>query len=463
MIIKSRELTFMEDGSINLKMISNCISEHIKEVPRLQKLYDYYLGKHEILKRAKSNSYCANEKAVFNHAKNIVDSVIGYVFGQPIGYTNLTDEIAEHLVLIDEDSHNIELATDSSIFGRSYELVYMDDELTNKPMPCLATLSPLNTFVVYDNSIRKAPMFAVTYSANEDLSGNIINYTVLVYTEDLILTFITKDIEDPKLQLISEEVHMFGGVPILELSNNKQQEGDFEQVISLIDLYNILMNDRVNDKEQLVDSLLIVKGMSLGDSEEEVSDTVRFIRDNRILELEQGESDAKYLVKSMNEADIEVLKKAIIEDIHKLSHVPNMADENFVGNSSGIAMKYKLLGFENLGITKERMFKQMLRKRFKLISNIEGIRGTALDLPSISITMTRTLPIDMQERLQIVQGLEGILSLRTRIQMFDEELDIEEELKRIEEENSKRDAQMSQAFMQYDFNTQEDTQEDTQP
>ena len=462
MIIKSRELTFLEDGSINLKMISNSISEHIKEVPRLQKLYDYYLGKHEILKRAKSNSYCANEKAVFNHAKNIVDSVIGYVFGQPIGYTNLTDEIAEHLVLIDEDSHNIELATDSSIFGRSYELVYMDDELTNKPMPCLATLSPLNTFVVYDNSIRKAPMFAVTYSANEDLSGNIINHTVLVYTEDLILTFITKDIEDPKLQLISEEVHMFGGVPILELSNNKQQEGDFEQVISLIDLYNILMNDRVNDKEQLVDSLLIVKGMSLGDDEEEVSDTVRFIRDNRILELEQGDSDAKYLVKSMNEADIEVLKKAIIEDIHKLSHVPNMADENFVGNSSGIAMKYKLLGFENLGITKERMFKQMLRKRFKLISNIEGIRGTALDLPSISITMTRTLPIDMQERLQIVQGLEGILSLRTRIQMFDEELDIEEELKRIEEENTQRDIKMSQAFMQYDFNTQEDTQEDTQ-
>ena len=224
MIIKNRDLTFAEDGSINLKMISNCITEHIKEIPRLQKLYDYYLGKHEILKRAKSNSYCANEKAVFNHAKNIVDSVIGYVFGQPISYTNLTDEIAEHLTLIDEDSHNIELATDMSIYGRAYELVYMDDELTDKPMPYLATLSPLNTFVVYDSSIRKAPMFAVTYSANEDIKGNVVNYTVLVYTEDLILTFITKDIDDPKLQLISEEVHMFGGVPIIELSNNKQQK-----------------------------------------------------------------------------------------------------------------------------------------------------------------------------------------------------------------------------------------------
>ena len=336
LIIKSRELTFAEDGSINLKMIANCIAEHIAEVPRLQKLYDYYVGKHAILNRAKSNSYCANEKAVFNYAKTIVDSIVGYAFGQPISYTNLTDEIAEHLVLIDEDSHNTELATDMAIFGRAYELIYMDDELTNKPMPYLATLSPLNTFVVYDNTIRKAPLFAVTYSANEDIEGNVVNYTVLVYTEDMILTFLAKDINDAKLQLISEEVHMFQGVPIIELSNNKQQEGDYEQVIGLIDLYNILMNDRVNDKEQLVDSLLVVKGMSLGDDEEEVSSTVQWIRDSRILELEQGDSDAKYLVKSMNETDIEVLKKAIVEDIHKFSHVPNMADENFVGNSSGI-------------------------------------------------------------------------------------------------------------------------------
>ena len=461
MIIKSRELTFMEDGSINLKMIANCIAEHLNEVPRLNKLQDYYMGKHDILNRAKSNSYCANERAVFNHAKNIVDSVIGYVFGQPISYTNLSDEISEHLVLIDEDSHNIEIATDMSIFGRAYELIYIDVELTDKPMPYLATLSPLNTFVVYDNSIRKAPMFAVTYSANEDIEGNVVNYTVLVYTEDLILTFITKDIDDAKLQLVSEEVHMFGGVPIIEVSNNKQQEGDYEQVIGLIDLYNILQNDRVNDKEQLVDSLLVVKGMSLGDDEEEVSSTVQWIRDSRILELEQGDSDAKYLVKSMNETDIEVLKKAILEDIHKFSHIPNMADENFVGNSSGIAMKYKLLGFENLGITKERMFKQMLRKRFKLISNIEGIRGTALDLPSISITMNRTLPIDMQERLTILQGTEGILSLRTRLQRYDEELDVDEEIKRIEEENAKRDSQMSQAFMQYNFgDVQQDTEDD---
>lgn len=114
-------------------------------------------------------------------------------------------------------------------------------------------------------------------------------------------------------------------------------------------------------------------------------------------------------------------------------------------------MKYKLLGFENLGITKERMFKQLLRKRLKAISNIEGLRGTALDLSSISIIMKRTLPIDLQERLTILQGTQDILSLRTRLQRYDEELDIDEELRRIAEERAERDAQMSQAFLQYNF------------
>lgn len=132
-------------------------------------------------------------------------------------------------------------------------------------------------------------------------------------------------------------------------------------------------------------------------------------------------------------------------------------------------MKYKLLSFEQLGINKERMFKQLLRKRFKLIYNIENLRNNSFDLSAISIVMTRTLPIDRMERLQVLQGTDGILSLRTRLQRYDEELDVDAELERIAEEKAERDTQMSQAFLQYNFqgtqfepkqNEQEDTEED---
>ena len=46
--------------------------------------------------------------------------------------------------------------------------------------------------------------------------------------------------------------------------NDGQRQGDFEQVISLIDAYNTLQSDRVNDKEQFVDSLMYIKGQILG-------------------------------------------------------------------------------------------------------------------------------------------------------------------------------------------------------
>lgn len=456
MIIKNRDLAFNMDGTPNMAMIVNVMEEHKMELHRLKKLLDYYNGKHEILRRQKSSDRCANNKAVFNHAQNITDTVVGYVHGNPISYSGGNIEsLLEHFVIIDEDSHNAELGIDASIFGRAYELIYIDDELTNKPMPYLATLNPLNTFVVYDTTIKKKPIYAITYNENLDLDGNIESYNVLVYTEDTIYTYLCNTLGGVGT-LIDAEIHNFNGIPIIELNNNKFEQGDFEQVIPLIDLYNILMNDRVNDKEQLVDALLVIIGLNLGDTLDEQSETTRLIRDERILSIEANgdgtaTGDAKYLTKSLNETEIEVLKKAIETDIHKLTKVPNMSDENFANNVSGVAMAYKLLGFEQLGVNKERQFMKLLRKRLALISNIEGIKGNNLDLNKISIVMKRTLPVNLDDKLKELQGTEGCLSLRTRIQRYDENLDVEEELKRLDEENKRKANNMNEAFGTFNF------------
>jgi len=42
----------------------------------------------------------------------------------------------------------------------------------------------------------------------------------------------------------------------------------------------------------------------------------------------------------------------------KISMVPNMSDENFVGNYSGVALRYKLLTFEQAIKNKERFFEK---------------------------------------------------------------------------------------------------------
>lgn len=453
MIIRNKKYAYLEDGSINLKFLESVIKEHNNELSKLEKCINYYDGKHAILNRTKSNPALANNKAVHNFAKYISDTICGYVYGNPVSYQGC-DKIVDQYVIIDEDGHNAELGLDCSIYGKAYELLYTDDTISDRPITNLATLDPRNTFVVYDNTIGKKAIMGITISANYNLDNKFESNTVTVYDENFIYTYNTKTRNsDSGLSLEGIEAHSYKGVPILRLTNNKYEDGDFECVYGLIDLYNILENDRINDKEQLVDALLVVIGEGLGDDEEEVSETAKTIKDLKILELEQG-SDAKYLVKTMNETEIEVLKKAIEEDIHKFSKVPNMSDQNFVGNSSGEAMKYKLLAFEQLGKAKERQFKKFLRDRLILINNLETtkVNGAKIKLEDIAITMKRTLPVNLDEKLKELQGTEGILSLRTRLQRYDEDLDIDKELEQLAEEQKQKAQMMSEAYGNFNFN-----------
>lgn len=445
-IVRSRKF-LDDDGTISSELLFSCIKEHMWEVEhRLIKLNNYYNGKHEILKRTFKNQSIPNNKIICNHAEYISDLATGYVFGVPITYSgDGAKELNVNFTEIDEDSHNNELALDLSIFGRGYELLYMNDD--KKPKIELATLSPLNTFLVVDTSVKEEPMFAVHYYPNITLDNSIENYTVEVYTETEKLIYEITSLQTELSTVVEKDLeeHFFKGVPVIEYQNNKKARGDFEGVIPLIDAYNKLQSDRVNDKEQLVDAFLIVVGQSLGDTNDEVSETVRLLKEEKIIELDEG-GDAKWLVKSLSEDQVEVLKKSLKDDIHEFSKVPCLTDENFVGNSSGIAMKYKLLGLEQLGRIKERYFKKGLRERLKLIENIESIRAIKIKSADIDISMKRSLPVDNELLSKIASETEGFLSWETRIKNYDPEIDIDEERKRLEEEKNRSIKEQQKAF-----------------
>lgn len=441
--------SLIEDG-ITTEVIKACIDEHSKLVDGKYKILDdYYAGEHKILNRSFENSSIPNNRIVCNHAEYISDMATGYVFGTPITYSgDGADVLNDIFTTIDEDSHNAELGLDMSIYGLGYELVYMNDD--DVPMVELAIYSPLNTFIVCDSTVKQKSLFAVNYSAVYDLKNVLKGFRITVYTDTKIFTYFSKDINCTSMNLEEEKEHYFGAIPVIEYKNNKRYRGDFEGVITLIDAYNKLQSDRVNDKEQLVDAFLVIVGQSLGDNEDEVTKTVRTLKEEKIIELDEG-GDAKWLVKSLNEEQTEVLKKALKDDIHEFSKVPCLTDENFVGNASGVAMKYKLLGLEQLGRTKERYFKQGLRKRLKLIENIENIRAKGIDSTKIDISMKRTLPVDDELLARIAQETDGFISWETRVKNYDPEIDVEEERKRLDEEKEKTIEQHQREFGSYDF------------
>lgn len=429
-IIRDREL--IEDiNDIPIALIANCIKEHQEGLPRLNKLEDYYKGEHAILERdlGGEDKGLPNNKLVANHAKYITDVATGYVFGKPIKYEGeQIEEITTAYKDIDIVSHDSELSKDLSIFGIGFELYFMSSD--DVPIPKATVIDPRQVFLVVDDTVEYKSIFGVHYYEKRDIDNEVVGWKINVYTQDLVVSYFGEDLTDFVMTEINQ--HYFGAVPVVEFWNNEELQGDFEQQISLIDAYNLLQSDRVNDKEQLVDALLKVVGVSFGDTEEEQSATARMLKKHKILELPEN-ADADWLVKQLNETEVEVLKESIKTDIHEFSMVPNLTDENFASNASGVAMKYKLFGLEQLAVIKERYYIQGLRERLKLFANILTVKAKAVDVSDVVITMIRNLP-ENELTIQEIVLLVGLVSNETLLSLLPFVEETSEEIKKLKKQ-----------------------------
>lgn len=430
------------------KLILKCIKEHRKDLPRLIENKGYYLGEHKILDKIKRDND-PNNKIVNNFAKYITDIVSGYFIGNPITISSESNEditsLLDTLERLNINTHNADLEKDLSIYGVGYELLYMNEESKLK----IAILNPENTFIVYSNEIGNNSLFAVNYYKDFDIDLKSRGYIINVYTDNEILTYYSKNLNEINLQNIQQ--HFFERVPITQFFNNAEGKGDFEGVISQIDAYNILMSDRVNDKEKFVDSLLVVTGFTFEDIVEN-EDVNKRIKQNRIMEIPAENSDIKYITKSLNETEVQVLSNAIKDDIHKFSQTPDFTDEKSSGNVSGVAMAYKLLALESLAKVKERFFISGVKRRLKIINTILNKKTMNFyELENIKITIVRTLPVNNLEIAQMISLLNKNVSLETLISQLPFVEDPVKELEKLNGEIQEEDTNMVKAFSSINY------------
>lgn len=315
------------------ELLKYCIEQHQKELERLQKLSDYYDGKHAVLERKLNNGNAKNNKVMVNHAKYVTDMNVGFLVGNPISYssgdTKNLDPILDSFEEIDIVSHDTELEKDLSVFGIGLELLYLrkvpGSETETEIM--IKAVDPRGVFLVTDDTIEKNPLFAVHYYKKHGLDGQLIGYLFNIYTPQTIITRRAKDLMLSDSTIIKALPQYFGGVQVIEYRNNEEKQGDFEQALTLVDAYNVLQSDRISDKEAFIDALLIIYGFRLEGS----------VKDGLIEAPGKGEDGAaaEWLTKTFDESQVQLLSKSIEDNIHKVTYVPNMNDENFAGNISG--------------------------------------------------------------------------------------------------------------------------------
>ena len=435
-------LTYPRDGyeetALNAELIYKLIRKHANEREDLQKLKRYYIGDHSILKHERRNPNAPNFKTVANHAKDIADTATGYFLGSPITYNNTGESDLEPLLVAfdnaEVDQVDTQNALNMAIYGRAYEYIYVKEGLNELDS---ASLDVENTFIVYDDSIERRPLFAVYYYEIKDDTKDTKTYQAEVFTQNLHYHIVLSDSSGSYVKKNDVEPHHLGQIPIIEYKNNNFAIGDYEQQISLIDAYNSLMGNRVNDKEQAIESILVLYGAQLGDTPEETHKAMSILNEEGLLELPSDSAKAEFLKNTLDEGATEILRKALKEDIYTFSHVPNLTDEKFAGNSSGVAMEYKLLGLEMITKTKEANYKRGIRQRIAIFAHYLGMQQIALEAHSIVPQFSRGLPKNLLELSQVINNLEGKVSLRQLISLLPFVEDPDAELEELEEEKEK--------------------------
>ena len=430
------------------RIIRQLISKHISKVGDLKKNMAYYQGKHKILEDAKREN-----RLVCNHAKDISDTASSYFIGNPVTYKSDADikDLTDSLETAGADETDGDNGLDLSIYGLAYEYVYVKENENNL---LTKNLSPENTFMVKDDSIEENELFAVYYYVRKDDSGTgPEHYIATVLTPNYKYELDIQNNEVPQLTTELPVPHYLGEIPIIEYLNNKLAIGDFELQIPLIDAYNALMSDRITDKEQFIDAILAIYGTLLSDEDDPGTDeedqNIKKVKDRlrkyKVLEMPDT-AKAEYLTRTFDESGVEILKKAIEQDIHKFSHIPCMSDESFGGNVSGVAMEFKLLGMENITKIKTRYYRKGLRKRLRIFCNYLALHGKSVDPTGITMIFTRALPKNLLEISQIVANLWGKVSRKTLLSQVPFVDDVDEELKALDEETEENLKRQQEIF-----------------
>lgn len=395
------------------KLIKELVDYHKQNIrPRYEHLMAYYMAKHDITKRPVEDGK-PNNKVVNSYPDLIVNTVQGYMLGQPVKYMSedqpFAEAVQEVLYSNNEEDHNIEILKSTSITGEAFELVYLDEDAN----VAFAQLPNEQTIAVYDDSIKPKLQLALRYYEVGTLNkGGQAKYRVELYWPDRIEYYTQSG---ARYVLDDSVQHYFGRVPVVHYINNKETTGDFEKIMPLIDDYDKILSDNSNELEYFRNAYMVCKGF--GNIDEE--DLRKMRKAGAFMLPGSSESeDVSFITKDLDDAAIMSHLETVEANIHKFSNIPNLTDESFASNLSGVAIKYKLWGFENLISAKQRKFENALFARLQLITTALNLKGKSYDWQTMTLKFTRNLPANLLEQSQIMMNLKDVLDVIPLRELF---------------------------------------------
>ena len=424
---------------------------------KYQKNEDYFYGKHEILNRTFDDTSKPNNHVMCNIPKYIVQVRTGFFSSSPLALESLNEEFMDDIrdVLDYNDFKQTfnQLDTYCSIFGHSFLVMYINDE----GRLAFTAQNPKDWIYVRDNSLEQKPKFAIRYYAWWDDVANQQMYDIELYTKEEIINYEGTPID---LKEVGRRPHYFNGLPVIEFMENESRQGSYENVINLIDTYELMLSDTANTINYFSDCYLVLTGM-----QETNADDIAKMKNNRVLLVPEG-CEASFLTKNVEENYNENMLKRLQEQIFTIACTPLLSDSSFSSNSSGVAIQFKLFAMEKSVQLKENIFRAGFNTMFNRIRDMLNLmeRRSYTEDDKVIQTYTRSLPMDLSSLSDSISKLKDVVSRRTLMTQleFVSDASLEEQQLRIEKEadmelEAKRLKMMATAV------PQEDNNQDNQP
>ena len=392
---------------------------------------DYFYGKHKILQRTFDDKSKPNNQVMCNIPKYIVQVRTGFFSSSPLtlesGNPEYLKDIRRVLEYNDFKQTFNQLDTYCSIYGHSFLVMYMNEE----GRIAFTAQNPTDWIYVRDNSLEQKPKFAIRYYAWWDDVENMQMYDIELYTDKEIINY---EGSPADLKEVGRRPHYFNGLPVIEFMVNESRQGSYENVISLIDTYELMLSDTANTINYFSDCYLVLTGMQ----ETQAEDIAR-MKNDRVLLVPEG-CEASFLTKNVSENYNENMLKRLQEQIFVVACTPLLSDSSFSSNSSGVAIQFKLFSMEKSVQLKENIFRAGFNRMFNLIKDMINLyeRKSYTEDDTIIQTFTRSLPMDLSALADSISKLNGVVSRRTLMSQleFVSDATLEENQLRTEQEEA---------------------------
>ncbi|MGE5821024.1 MAG: phage portal protein, partial [Nitrososphaerota archaeon] len=442
---------FTTKDILTTKDIEKYIHIHETEyLPTYEKMDKYARGKNPtIMEKKAPDPNNPDNRSKVSYGRKIITTFTGYAY-RP-GYITYKSENEQFLNDLNdifkinkEQLKTSQHGKNTGVFGVSYELLYLskndEAEPGMKSELRFAVLDPREVILLYDDAIEPKAKIAIRYYKIEDNK-----YSLTVYYADEIVTYeLEKTYDSYKFSNETRTENYLKGLPVVAFYLNVDDiMGIIEPVVDLIDDYDVLVSDSMNEWNRFANAYLRLVKMSLGDMSKDKSPfgIIRSLQDlkrRRVWEKLPEKEAVSFLTKDIPTEYIKFMADLVREQIHIQSHVPDLNSGAFAENISGVAIQRLMFDFENVVSNAEAEFDTALYERIEIIEKYLGIKSMAQGTyDEITISHKRNAPLNLKEFADtaLVMKNAGFSNYLAADIMPDDIIpDVQEELDRQQEE-----------------------------